>query len=56
VEFSMYWVTIFLNFASPSGLEAKSVKILENASRMETRRGGSRDVLHNSGSSVGGML
>jgi len=43
VEFSMYWVTIFLDFASPFGLEAKEVKILENVSRMETRRDGSRD-------------
>jgi len=49
-------VTMFLNRDPPSGLEAEAVRILENVSRMEIRRGGSRDVLHNSGSCLGGIL
>jgi len=56
VKFSMYCVMIFLNRFPPSGLEAEAVRILENVSRMETRSGGSRDVLHKAGSWVGGTL
>jgi hypothetical protein len=50
VKFSMYCVMMFLNCFPPSGLEVEAVKILEKMSRIETRSGGSRDVLHNAGS------